>query len=301
MIRIQVTLAVLFARIDQVAPTWRAKAATTREENRGARKFVQSSPSWSDIKPVYVQIQRGKCAYCERRIASGPRLRKALYDFDVEHFRPKNRVEAWPTKRLAEERRLRYDVEVSTGTPRVGYYLLSHEPLNYLVACKPCNSGLKANYFPVASQHNLSGETPSAWAEEWPYLIHPLAGLDDDPEDLIAFHGVLPQQVELDSALHDHWRARITIDFFHLDHESLVRERAELLVSLFLALRVAGNQSLAEDDRTMAKRLIASLTGPDGAHSSCCRAFASLFVSKRDEARLIAEAASELISTDPGV
>ena len=42
-----------------------------------------------------------------------------------------------------------------------GYYLLAYHLLIYAVACKPCNSGLKKDYFPIAGDYDLTGEDPA--------------------------------------------------------------------------------------------------------------------------------------------
>ena len=311
MIRIKLTTAELHAAIDTQARNWRANAAATREHNRTAGKYDKATPSWSAIKAVYMALQHGKCAYCERLLApSDPAARLqperqpwryAAHEFDVEHFRPKNAVAAWPPESLVEARGLDYgDLAISEGTQSVGYYLLSHEPLNYLASCKPCNSGLKSNYFPIAGEHDTELEDPDDWPSEDPYLIHPLGTLDDDPASLIEFIGVTPRPVVKRKGLHDYWRARITIDFFDLTHEALALERAHCIVTLYLALRLMTRFGPAEIEFEVARGVVAACTKETAPHSSCAGAFEKLYAADRPRAERLARAAAELVNRDAG-
>jgi hypothetical protein len=108
------------------------------------------------------------------------------------------------------------------------------------VACKPCNSALKSNYFPVAGNYLLDGEDPQSLANERPYLIYPIGDSDDDPETLLQFHGTSPQPVAVDG--YKRARALVTIQFFKLDdfeeRKNLFRERAVLITALFAQLEI---------------------------------------------------------------
>ena len=75
--------------IDQHRPKWRKAADTRTAELKIAKAYTSGSPSWSDVKSVYMRLQYNKCAYCERPLGSN-------IEQDVEHFRPKNAVKAWP-------------------------------------------------------------------------------------------------------------------------------------------------------------------------------------------------------------
>jgi hypothetical protein len=116
-----------------------------------------------------------------------------------------------------------------------GYFLLSYHPFNYAAACKPCNSALKRDYFPIADAYNLIGEDPKQLKKEKPYLIYPIGDWDTDPEQLIRFHGVSPQPVAVKG--YRRHRALVTIEFFELDNvnrrKNLIRERAVIIIALF--------------------------------------------------------------------
>ena len=78
------------ARIDKEAPGWLSKVqrlSTTATAVGASRKFPNL---WSEIKQVYITLQESKCAFCEKW------LEDDNIEHDVEHFRPKGRVDRWP-------------------------------------------------------------------------------------------------------------------------------------------------------------------------------------------------------------
>ena len=76
-----------------------------------------------------------------------------------------------------------------------GYYRLAYHIFNYAAACKPCNSALKKNGFPIAGTYRLEADDLEALKDEEAYLIYPLGDMDEDPEELIEFHGVVPRPI----------------------------------------------------------------------------------------------------------
>ena len=105
-----------------------------------------------------------------------------------------------------------------------GYYLLAYHPLNYVIACTRCNSTLKADYFPVRGRRRTRASTPQSARSEDPLLVYPLGTLDTDPARIIRFDGVLA--VPRRKRGRDHERARVTIEFFQLNHQDLTSRRA---------------------------------------------------------------------------
>ena len=213
--------------IEAHKPGWLDRAKTRTAKFRALGKYEESSPIWSEIKAVYMTLQgESKCAFCERKLES---VEAGLIEQDVEHFRPKKSVKAWtaPPEILVEG--------ITPTDPPVagGYYLLPYHPFNYAASCKPCNSTLKSNYFPVAGAYNLAGDDPAALQGETPYLIYPVGDFDTDPEDLIAFYGASPQ-AKAPGGIDQH-RALVTIAFFKLDdpigRKNLLRERAMVIVT----------------------------------------------------------------------
>jgi hypothetical protein len=200
------------AAIAALNSTWWSRAQALTAQNRAAGAAVTPSGLWSEIKPLFVQIQREKCAYCERRLGSH------AIEWDVEHFRPKAKVDAWP---LLEDL-----VSVSDTHSDTGYFLLAYDPRNYLVSCKPCNSTYKRNYFPVVASRRVGDEDPIRLAGETPMLVNPLDPADSDPASILGFEGPLPIAIGTDE--HSRNRGQVTARLLALGREDLVFERIKI-------------------------------------------------------------------------
>jgi hypothetical protein len=188
MIGYRITKARLEELIEEESPGWLQKAKARTDGFRQKRRYDEKSSIWGEVKSVYMRLQGGeKCAYCERKLES---VELGKVEQDVEHFRPKGRVLEWVLPKA-----LRDQGVVATAAPddEHGYYLLPYHPFNYTAACKPCNSALKKNHFPIAGKYELAGDDPALLVRERPLLICPVGDFDDAPEDLIRFHGVSPQ------------------------------------------------------------------------------------------------------------
>jgi len=85
-------------------------------------KFSNYFYAAESVKITLNAIYHKKCAYCESNIDAGASL-------EVEHFRPKNKVQE---------------------TEHTGYYWLAYEWSNLLLACEKCNGkSHKSNKFPI--------------------------------------------------------------------------------------------------------------------------------------------------------
>ena len=131
--------------------------------------------------------------------------------------------------------------------------------------------------------------------KEKPYLIYPIGDFDDDPEELIRFHGISPKAVQN----HGHQRARAlaTIEFFKLDdkrRKNLLRERAMIIVALFPQLKLAHDRHDAQS-AAKAKALIDAFTSPRAPHTNCARSFRDLFLKHRAEAQAVFDGASAFV------
>ena len=281
MIRYDVDADDLQARVEQHARGWTARAATRTEAFRERRRYEEGTSIWSEVKPVFMELQGdGKCCFCERKFESGNLGR---YELDIEHFRPKDSIRNWPCPQSL------VDDGVTLTTPpdaNNGYYLLSYDLLNYAVACKPCNSGLKKGYFPIGGAYDADGDDPREMTAEQPWLIYPIGRLDVDPEDVITFDGLLPQSRCADHLLQ--LRGLVTIEFFHLDdvigRKNLMLERAMIVRLLYDELIQATDQESAD-----AAALVEEMLAPTALHANCSRSFARLFRSDRDRATEVAE------------
>ena len=286
--RIEVSVADLHAEIDAVSPTWRSRAAGwTADLAADASSEVKSR--WSEIKPAYEKIQGSKCAYCEQPLEAG-----AAIVFDVEHFRPKNAVTRYRTNASLRSEGVSPVQPASGKEP--GYRLLAYEPLNYVLACKQCNSSKKGNKFPIAGVRNSAATDVTVLAGERPLLIYPLGEVDDRPEDLIRFEGLSPQPTAASG--HDRHRALVTMHVFSLDdtrRKGLFLSRADVISKTFFVLAALEDPSSpAHPDAPAALR---RLEHRRSAHANCVRCFVALWRTDRAAAVAIKDAVHALLDS----
>lgn len=273
-------------------PSWLQRAATKTTEFRNKGFYGESSSIWSEVKVVYMRLQGNcKCAYCERKLEATD---LGKIEQDVEHFRPKSSVKAWRVPKSLSNSGI---VFAPAPPPGKGYYLLPYHPFNYSAACKPCNSALKKDFFPIAGTYDLQGDDPVKLKKEKPYLICPVGDFDDLPEDLIKFHGVSPQAVAASG--HARARALVTIQFFKLDDEAkrknLLRERAMVVTTLYPQLKTLKTGTGA--GKKIAAILVKACTAPHAPHTNCARSFQRLFQTNPAEAAQIFEKAALLMDS----
>ncbi|MBT9545119.1 MAG: hypothetical protein IV090_06995 [Candidatus Sericytochromatia bacterium] len=277
MIRYPISPLDLAAAIEAEQPHWLSRAARLTESCRAEGRFGSQTAIWSEIKSVYMRLQGGgKCAYCERKMES---VELGRIEQDVEHFRPKGNIKAWPVPPEI----VAADISFATVPPAgKGYYLLAFHLFNYAATCKPCNSTLKKDYFPIAGIYHVDEENPVTLNNERPYLIYPIGDVDDDPESLIEFYGLSPRPVQKRGWAYQ--RALVTIAFFKLDdpvqRKNLYAERARLICGLFPLLQATEIGTAAQQNR--AKERLASLVTPQSPHFNCAKSFQRLF--ERDSA-----------------
>ena len=274
MIRYDIDPEDLQARVEQQQPGWIDRARARTDTFRNAGMYTEERSIWSEIKPVFMDLQADKCAFCERRFESGTLGR---YELDLEHFRPKRNVKAWRCPPLLINNGV--SLTPPPGANR-GYYLLAYHLLNYAAACKVCNSGLKKNYFPISGPYDLPGSDPEAMDAERPWLLYPIGRLDADPEEVITFYGILPRCEAADQRLKQ--RGLVTIAFFGLDdvfaRKNLMKERARVILLLHAML------SKTEQGDVRAAALVDAMLAPTAPHANCARSFSRLFHSNRHEA-----------------
>jgi hypothetical protein len=280
------TQANICAMVDAEMPKWRTDAEARTAAIVQAGAFSKGAPSWSDIKAVFMRLQFNKCAFCEFPLG-GEFAGKATQD--VEHFRPKNAVKAWPKK--SKKPPYAFD----TGGTGSGYYWLAYDLSNYAAACKACNTARKSNYFPIASARGAAASTAAELnASEHPYLVFPLGEADDDPESLITFEGLVALPAGQEDG-HAHRRGRITIDFFALNlREELWEDRFRTIHALFNAVEIT-KTSVDPDRVEIAKRRIEDMTSNAGAQAACARSFLRLLAANPEKAWEYYVAAEEFI------
>ncbi len=295
MIRYQTTLTELENKIDHEKPLWRGNAisATQYFTNNGRYSEYPAdtnapSPFWVQVKWVYLELQRRKCAYCERQPSSW------AGDYAIEHFRPKGRIDGWPAN--ASPRRANF-AYVRFDSQATGYYLLVYHPLNYAAACAQCNTRLKRNFFPIAGLRDSNGSDPvTLFNVEKPYIIYPIGDHDDDPENLIQFNGTAPGSNPLLST-HDQRRAAVTIELFELDvREDLCRERAEVLDGLIDDLEDVQTHPDVHR-RTKAAKAIRRAQSKGSKHSNCAKCFVALYRIDPARAKRYANRATQYLNS----
>ena len=289
MIAYRISIAELERLVAAEKVDWIQRAKGRTAGFRKAGKYAEASSIWGEVKAVYIRLQgEGKCIYCERKL-EGEELGKAEYD--VEHFRPKSSVRRWKAAQSLIDEGVKMAEPDNQAT---GYYLLPYHLLNYSAACKPCNSALKSDCFPIAGKYRYKGVNPKTLLAEKPLLIFPLGDFDVDPESLIRFHGVSPQPVATSG--HERHRALTTIAFFELDdpirRKNLMRERACLIAGMYPWLEILGG---APGPAAVAKTLIDGFTSQRNAHANCARSFRALYARDPAEALVLVERATAFI------
>jgi hypothetical protein len=305
MISYRISDAELLARIDTHDAGWRTEAAAATAACAAAGQYVKNNAAgkkidglWGDIKKVFMDFQKTKCCYCERRLGSKT---TGKAEHDIEHYRPKSRVRNWFTSAIKKDFPDWPAALGQSGAHAKGYHLLPFDPRNYGTACKECNSALKSDYFPCARNPVLDAASPAAAAAEEPWLIFPIGEGDEPAETLIQFDGILAQPVHDATAdPRRHWRARVTIRFFQLNipapeqqgespaegRENLYRERAEAISELAYALDSLERATTAAW-RTRDEKKIKRLLADRSTHANCRRCFLRLWTAPATRARAV--------------
>jgi hypothetical protein len=130
---------------------------------RGTANF-KSRETWTRFKNNMAPATFGKCGYCEVNVVAVDR-----YKGDVEHYRPKGRVD-----------RLVVDPDGTVKFERLfssGYHWLAYSWSNYILTCNPCNSAHKRNFFPLKAEPTAA---PQAGDEEQEdaLLLNPFGSMD---------------------------------------------------------------------------------------------------------------------------
>ncbi|HEV2818704.1 MAG TPA: hypothetical protein VGW40_15955 [Allosphingosinicella sp.] len=188
-----------------------------------AGKFEFSVYSDPEVKEALSKLSGGKCAYCEYYYDAGQPA-------DVEHYRPKGRIDS-PNGKLP------------------GYWWLASDWDNLLPSCIRCNrpenlrlyDGTempmgKGDRFPIDDE-NVRAGAEGQHAGEQPLLLNPC---DDDPRDYLRFvekdqaSVVIPKEDGEESLAAR--RARQSIDIYGLNREGLVTDRTREMVQIKLSL-----------------------------------------------------------------
>ena len=196
----------LLKLIEEEHPGWTDTAKKLGEALPKSNRAYKTEPAenwWTKTKPVFERIQSFKCGYCESQQESTI--------LKLDHYRPKSEVKPWPSAFMIGKYKLQYRPAERTDRLRNGYYCLTYEAWNFVLACEKCNR-IKLYYFPVAGKRQTGHVMdPEDYEKEEPLLIFPL-GSRDNPEEHIEFLGSTPLPKNNDS------RGRLTIDLLQLAH-----------------------------------------------------------------------------------
>lgn len=262
----------------KIGNSWLQKADQRTQANRAGQRLIFSDSIWSEIKPVYMELQFDKCVYCEFPL--GGRSTQ-----DVEHYRPKSKISAWPRKPT---------YGYATGDARTdGYYWLAYDPQNYAASCKDCNSALKRDCFPIAAARgDLSKNVVALNKAEKPFLLFPFGDWGDDPSKYLEYEGIFvrPRQGLAEARRR---RAEITIDFFQLNkRRSLLRERYRVIGLIWANVELrqtsASPNVVARAEATILENII-----DEAPQALCARSFLELMQSDPLRATTLAEGAKE--------
>lgn len=158
------------------------------------------------LKAKLVDLQHGKCAFCESKV-------KKIGYGDVEHFRPK----------------AAYQRSTGDGLSYPGYYWLAYEWANLLFSCQLCNQAFKKNLFPLIDENTRSLDRNVGVDNELILLVHPV---DDNPEEFIEFEFEVPIGID------DQDRGKGTIELLGLDRLELNEARKEVLDTFIGLLKI---------------------------------------------------------------
>ncbi len=203
-----------------------ARHVNDRHEDSTARLTFPSHWNLPDVRGLLYARHWRVCAFCGCDLPRNDRG-------DVEHFRPKGKVEE----------------DADHG----GYWWLAYDLNNYLLSCSLCNRVRKRDRFPLrpGARVRTTYSQRRRLRTEGRLLLHP----EWDPvEDWLRVRWeeslclITPQQ-HLSPAARK--RVQLVIDFFSLNHDvRLVRERNRLRDDVLDAL----DQERGEDAKYMALR-----------------------------------------------
>lgn len=242
------------ARANGDDPAAARKSAITAGLDKPARKKI-----WQDLIPCLSDLKNKKCWYSE---SCNPTA-----DKNVDHFRPKNRVDEDP------------DHE--------GYWWMAFYWRNYRYASQWCNqrrvndvngtSGGKSDRFPLRPGSFRARSEADNWELEEPELLDPT-----DPDDwkLLTFRPDGHPTPAKQPGTAEFQRARTSIEVYHLHCSELVRERRalageiqRLVQDMERLLPQIKNGVMKQVYKNQQKTLLRKIY-PDSEYSAAARAFA---------------------------
>ncbi|GGI93793.1 hypothetical protein GCM10007978_34220 [Shewanella hanedai] len=199
---------------------WQEKAQQLTDsllaaKDEGERSDIinKNQEHWKAIKPVLATLFNHKCWYTEAP--------QAGTDVDVDHFRPKKRVQE----------------TLKTTVPHGGYWWLAFCLQNYRFSCIVANrrrtdvetgkTGGKADHFPLCEEASRAKMPTCDLEEEQPILLDPLKATD---VQLLEFKpdGEAMPRFSKEKHARKFSRADKSIEYYNINHSDFVRCRIEL-------------------------------------------------------------------------
>jgi uncharacterized protein (TIGR02646 family) len=211
--------------------------ANSAAYDSGTLKFEFDSSIYGheNVKKLLMQLQFGKCAFCENNVT-------AVAYGDVEHFRPKKG----------------YKQSASDSLHYTGYYWLAYAWENFVFSCAICNQRYKGNLFPLLNPHLRARNHHDDISCEKPFFIDPTK---ENPKFLIKFVGSTATGID---KLH---RGKKTIEAIGLNRKSqngisnLFEERNDYFelvnITYQLSQKTAGSQ-INQNEIDNARQLMAN-------------------------------------------
>nr|WP_290701169.1 hypothetical protein [Halomonas sp. UBA3074] len=199
---------------------WQEKAQQLSDSLLAAQDDKQRSAiieknqgHWKAVKPVLAGLFNHKCWYTEAP--------QQGTDVDVDHFRPKKRVQE----------------TLPSTLPHEGYWWLAFCLQNYRFSCIIANrrrtdvvtgvTGGKADHFPLCEEIKRAKTPTCDLEEEQPILLDPLKATDVQLLDFKPDGEAMPKYSEKIHA-RKFMRADKSIQYYNLNHSDFVRCRIEL-------------------------------------------------------------------------
>lgn len=199
---------------------WLDKAKKLTKELKKAtpdkrKEIIENNQSvWRELKEWLKSLSHGKCWYSEA---------KEIFSlYDVDHFRPKNRV-----KDLAGQERegywwLAFDWQNYRLSGVIGNRLNKHVPND-----NTSKTQGKSDYFPLRSDSNIASNPADNLEREIYYLLDPTNSKDPL---LISFDETGLPVATNEEGSWEAERVKITVHLLHLDYVELVEARKKLWI-----------------------------------------------------------------------
>lgn len=217
---------------EQPPEGWCQKAEAATEELKNLNDvaertaFIKNRRLWVDLKDWLLRLSHGKCWYSEAR--------EIVSDYDVDHFRPKNKA-----KNLDD-------------SEREGYWWLAFDWRNYRIAGTICNRPHgnendeqrgKGHFFPL-NEHCIPANGPNCdLDDEIIYLLDPTNPVDPS---LLTFDETGYPMPTFSEKNWNYERVEVTIKLLYLDYRPLVDERKKVWNKCNLLINNAQNIMLDE-------------------------------------------------------